>query len=81
MSLDSELKKEYELYQSYERFKVYNVFIIKEDGEKRFIYRETKPRTDYGKKLYSKEKVLQEVSKRLEVMNDATKSIEEQLLQ
>lgn len=68
--------KEYELYQSYTRFNVYKVYKVYPKTKKRvFLYTETKERTDYGKRLYTKQELLNELNKRLEVIDDANKSI------
>lgn len=57
---------EYELYQSYSRFNVYNVYkIYKKDNQKIFLYRETKARSDYGRRLLNNQELLNQVNKRI----------------
>lgn len=56
---------EYELYQSYPRFNVYNVYkIYKKDNQKVFLYRETKERSDYGRRIINNQELLNELNQR-----------------
>ena len=68
-------EKEYEIYQSYHRFNVYNVYKVYPKTKQRiFLYRITKLRTDFGRRLSSRKDLLNELNKRLEVMYGTSQS-------
>lgn len=61
---------EYELYQSYPRFYVYKVYkVYKNSNERIFMYKITKERTDYGRRLASKQDSLSDLNKELRSYN------------
>lgn len=59
---NNEFDLELELYQEYARFNVYNVYKkYKKTKEKKFLYRITKQRSDYGKRISTKKELLHEL--------------------
>lgn len=77
---DEEFDKEYELYQEYPRFNVYNVYKVysktkDKKKEKKFLYRTTKSRTDFGKRLCLKKDLLNELNKKLGEIRDGSESL------
>ena len=62
----NEYELEYELFQIYPRFKVYNVYKkYKKTGEKKFLYRITKERTDFGRCLADRKELLEDLNKKI----------------
>lgn len=63
---NNEFDLELELYQEYERFNVYSVYkVYKKTKERKFLYRITKSRSDYGKRILTKKELLSELNARL----------------
>lgn len=63
---NTEFDLELELYQEYERFNIYNVYkVYKKTKEKKFLYRITKDRDDFGRKIASRQELLHELDARL----------------
>lgn len=55
---------EYELYQEYSRFNVYKVYKkYKKDSKRVFLYKITKERNDFGKKLKPKKDLISDLNK------------------
>nr|DAM43748.1 MAG TPA: hypothetical protein [Caudoviricetes sp.] len=68
-------EKEYEIYQSYPRFNVYNVYKVYPKTKQRiFLYRITKLRTDFGRRIRSRKDLLAELNKSLEVIDGTDQS-------
>lgn len=69
------IKKIYKLIEEYPRFNLYEVSVIDlKTNEERFVYRETKERNDFGKKLLTKKEILDTVNKKMKMAGDMYES-------
>lgn len=69
--MDEKVLKEYELYKTFPNFNVFNVYRVLSDcGKREFLYKETRPNYNRGRKLKSKKEYLREVNMRLEQLNN-----------
>ncbi len=69
------LKKIYKLIQEYTRFNLYEVHVINlKTNEEKVVYRETKERQDFGRKLQTKREMLNLVNQKLNLVGDENES-------
>lgn len=64
-------KKVYKLIKEYPRFNLYEVSVIDlKTNQEKFVYRETKERKDFGKKLLTKKEILDTVNEKIKLVGN-----------